>query len=47
MVDMSLIKTRALGHHDSVENYIKKVIDPLESFHTFFSLDILNAKMYS
>ncbi|MBS4207322.1 AraC family transcriptional regulator [Bacillus sp. FJAT-50079] len=23
------IKTRALGHHESVENYIKKVIDPL------------------
>ena len=25
------IKARALGHHESVENYIKKVIDPLDN----------------
>ncbi|SES31354.1 hypothetical protein SAMN05518872_107279 [Psychrobacillus sp. OK032] len=29
--DKEFIKTRALGHHESVENYIKKVIDPLEN----------------
>ncbi len=29
--DDEFIKTRALGHHDSVENYIKKVIDPLDN----------------
>ena len=29
--DIEFIKTRASGHHESVENYIKKVIDPLEN----------------
>ena len=28
--DIEFIKTRAFGHHDSIENYIKKVIDPLD-----------------
>ncbi|MGN4123720.1 helix-turn-helix domain-containing protein [Lysinibacillus sphaericus] len=29
--DKEFIKTRALGHHASVEDYIKKVIDPLDN----------------
>ncbi len=29
--DKEFIKIRALGHHCSVENYIKKVIDPLDN----------------
>ena len=28
--DEEFIRTRALGHHDSLENYIKKVINPLD-----------------
>jgi len=30
--DKEFIETRASGHRESVENYIKKVIDPLENF---------------
>lgn len=29
--DKEFIQARALGHHESVENYIKKVIDPLDN----------------
>ncbi|QDQ00895.1 helix-turn-helix transcriptional regulator [Lysinibacillus fusiformis] len=29
--DLAFIKTRASGHHESVENYIKKVMDPLDN----------------
>jgi len=29
--DKEFIETRASGHHESVENYIKKVIDPLDN----------------
>lgn len=29
--DKEFIQTRAKGHHESVENYIKKVIDPLDN----------------
>ena len=29
--DKEFIKTRAFGHHESIENYMKKVIDPLDN----------------
>lgn len=30
----AFIEMRSLGHHDSIENYVKKVIDPLNSLFT-------------
>lgn len=40
--DKDFIKTRASGHHESVENYIKKVLDPLDNlFHKEYKCIVL------
>ncbi len=40
--DKEFIKTRASGHHESVENYIKKVMDPLDNlFHKEYKYIVL------
>lgn len=40
--DKEFIHTRAFGHHSSVENYMKKVIDPLDNlFHKEYKCIVL------